>query len=122
MAAIDIKINWRVNRLAELKAKLPNIAIRIVEKHTDAAVSLMKQLAPVRTGFLRDSIHKVEQPSEQQGLVASRGINIGAPYWIFVEYGTVHMSAQPFVTPAMENVRAGFIAETTRIIQEEFGK
>lgn len=121
MANASIQFNWKTNRLAELKAKLPHIAIRIVEKHTDAAVTLMKQLAPVRTGFMRDSIAKVELPSEQEGLIASRGINIGAPYWVYVEYGTVHMSAQPFVTPAMESIRDGFVSETARIIHEELG-
>lgn len=119
---VDVKVDWKINRLAELKAKLPHIAVKIVEKHIDAAESLIKQLAPVRTGFMRDSVHKIEMPDEFEGLVVSRGINIGAPYWIFVEYGTVNMVSQPFVTPAMESVRTGFIEETTRIIQEEFGK
>mgnify|MGYP003579448008 CR=1 FL=1 len=114
-----ITLNWKLNRFPELRRKLPHIAVQIVEKHTDAGVSLMKQLAPVRTGFLRDSIHKAVLPAEMQGLVASRGIEIDAPYWVYVEYGTVHMSAQPFVTPAMESVRSGFVAECSRIINRE---
>lgn len=119
MAKADIKLNWRTNRFAELKRKLPDVANKLVEKHTDAAVSIMKQLAPVRTGHMRDSIHKVEQPSYLAGLVASRGIAIDAYYWVFVEYGTVNMSAQPFVTPAIDSVRAAFVIESATIIKQE---
>lgn len=116
---MPITLNWKTNRFAELQRKLPHIAIQIVEKHTDAAVSLMKQLAPVRTGFMRDSIKKVPLPDEMQGFKVSRGIEIGAFYWVFVEYGTVNMSAQPFVTPTLENIRVGFVAEAATIIQRE---
>lgn len=113
-----IKMNWKINRFAELQRKLPNIARMIVETQTDAAVSLMKQLAPVDTGYMKESIHKVEE-TNFGGATASKGIKIDAPYWVYVEYGTVHMSAQPFVTPALESVRSSFVMEAERIIKRE---
>lgn len=116
-----ITLNWKTDRFAEFQSKCPNIALVLVEKHTDAAVDLMKQLAPVDTGHMRDSIHKVEGP-KHGGMIASRGVKIDAPYWVFVEYGTVHMSAQPFVTPAMESIRSGFVLESARLIRAELGQ
>jgi HK97 gp10 family phage protein len=70
----------------------------------DAIVEKAQQLAPVRTGFLRDSIEKVI-------VGVHRLITIGAPYWFFVEYGTVNMAAQPYLNPAIEAVDKRAIAD-----------
>lgn len=68
----------------------------------ESAVSLGKQLAPVDTGFLRDNIEQTE--------IATAGnphakVESKADYSMFVEYGTVNMEAQPFLTPAFESAR-----------------
>jgi HK97 gp10 family phage protein len=115
---ITVKVEWRAKHFAEVRRKLPHIARAVSDKHTDAAVDLMKQLAPVRTGHLRDSIHKVED-SPSGGLIASKGIQIEAYYWIFVEYGTVYMEAQPFVHPALQAVKSRFQIETANIVRRE---
>lgn len=110
-----VKLNWKINRFAELQAQLPSIAGRIVDVHTDTAISLMKVIVPVRTGFLRDSIHKEEVRS---GLVATRGVQVDAPYWVFIEFGTVKMSARPFITPSMETIRTRFIPDSAIMIRQ----
>jgi HK97 gp10 family phage protein len=64
--------------------------------------TLSKELAPVRTGFLRENIRQTKQASldDLEAIVES-----AADYSVFVEYGTVNMEAQPFFTPAFESAR-----------------
>jgi HK97 gp10 family phage protein len=50
-----------------------------------------RQLAPVDTGELRDSIH------EDNGNVV-----VSAAHGVHVEFGTVFMEAQPFLRPAVD--------------------
>lgn len=57
------------------------------------------QAAPKRTGRLARSIRVEKQGSLIVGLTAA------APYAVHVEYGTRHMRARPFLTPAAEWVR-----------------
>jgi len=57
--------------------------------------ALAKQLAPVRTGYLRQSIYaKVEE------WVAIVGAE--APYALYVEFGTRYMAARPYLYPAIQ--------------------
>lgn len=65
-------------------------------------VSLAKQLAPVDTGFMRDHISQTETATPQNPRIT---IESEADYSEFVEYGTVNMEAQPFMTPAFEMIR-----------------
>jgi HK97 gp10 family phage protein len=54
-----------------------------------------RSLAPVRTGRLRGSIYAKTSGWEAQ-------IGAEASYAIFVEFGTRHIQAQPFLHPAVE--------------------
>ncbi|MCS7124780.1 MAG: HK97 gp10 family phage protein [Candidatus Bathyarchaeota archaeon] len=54
-----------------------------------------KALAPVRTGRLRGSIY-----AKTSGWTVEVGAT--AEYAIYVEFGTRHMQAQPFIRPAFE--------------------
>jgi HK97 gp10 family phage protein len=57
--------------------------------------ALAKQLAPVRTGHLRSSIHaKISEWVAEIGAEAT--------YALFVELGTRHMQAQPYLYPAIQ--------------------
>lgn len=54
-----------------------------------------KAIVPVRTGYLRSTIfHRL------QGLQMEFGA--GAPYALYVEFGTRRMAAQPFLRPSFE--------------------
>lgn len=62
-----------------------------------------KQLVPVRTGKLRDSLRMSTGGPKKSG---EARINILAnsrktPYWHQVEFGNVHQAAQPFLRPAL---------------------
>lgn len=59
---------------------------------------LAQQLAPVDTGALRDS-KRVERVK-----AAHYRVRFTAPYAAFVEYGTIHSPAQPFLTPAAQAI------------------
>jgi len=54
-----------------------------------------RSLAPIRTGRLRSSIYAKTSGWEVQ-------IGAEASYALFVEFGTRHMQAQPFLHPAVE--------------------
>lgn len=54
-----------------------------------------RALAPVRTGRLRNSIY-----AKTSGWTVEVGAS--AEYAIFVEFGTRHMQAKPFLRPAVE--------------------
>ncbi|MEM3626439.1 MAG: HK97 gp10 family phage protein [Candidatus Bathyarchaeia archaeon] len=57
--------------------------------------ALAKQLAPIRTGYLRQSIY-----AKIQWWVVEIGAE--ATYAMFVEFGTRYMQAQPFLYPAIQ--------------------
>lgn len=71
-----------------------------------------KYLVPVDTGNLRNSI-----TTEVNGLSGEVGTEV--EYSIFVEYGTIHMSAQPFMIPALEDQTRGLEEKILSKICEE---
>lgn len=84
--------------LARTLANLARVAggAEVAEEVAERVVSTevaetAKSLAPVDTGALRDSIAQT-----------SEGVVVGAPYAVFVEYGTSESPAQPFVRPAID--------------------
>jgi len=109
---LTIKLQRYGDKFEKLRQQLPGKANAIVDKHTDATVDLMKQLSPVDTGFMRGSIEKVVLGP------LTLGIRIGAPYAVFVELGTIHMEAQPFISPAVESGRAGYLEELKQALRE----
>lgn len=68
----------------------------------DIVVAEAKSIAPVRTGYMRDHITGKVEDKERTvvGAVTSE-----AGYSGFVEFGTVHMEAQPFMRPALDTAR-----------------
>ena len=91
--------------------------------------------APVDTGFLRNSIYvetatdstygqgagsppkdsslvpEVEKPEDD----LTAYIGVGASYGVYVEMGTVHMPAHPYLAPAVEQVRPNFEKALSKI-------
>jgi HK97 gp10 family phage protein len=63
-----------------------------------------KELAPVRTGNLRRSIHSELASVSTESALAKVGTNVEyAPY---VEYGTRRMSPRPYLRPAFDTAKA----------------
>lgn len=90
-AAVDRLLNGPDGDVAR------DLARRAVKVETAA-----KRLAPVDTGRLRSSLTH-ERGRDEKGLVARVGTNVD--YAIFVELGTRHTRAQPYLRPALGAAR-----------------
>jgi HK97 gp10 family phage protein len=68
----------------------------IIAAAADVGVTIMQEVAPVRTGYMRDHIAVIEK-DDTHVVIESQ-----APYSGFVEYGTSKQKAQPFFRPGVE--------------------
>ncbi len=115
------------NVLPEVGERMLQTLDQIVRKAAFDIEAKAKAKAPVDTGFLKSSIYvetahgstygkaggegngemlpEVEPPKKYQAIVA-----VGASYGVFIEFGTSRMPAQPYLTPAAEEVRPEFEA------------
>jgi HK97 gp10 family phage protein len=90
MMAEIVPSPFLARRVAEIaKPGIHNIAERGAE--------VAKGNAPVDTGEMRDSIH-VEDTDEGSQVV------VGTDHWIFPEFGTIYMAAEPFMRPLIEEL------------------
>lgn len=91
---ISSAFNWLGNRVAD--AVLGDITTRL-NQAGEAWLSQSRSLAPVRTGHLR---------AEEGYRVEGRTLVLlmGAPYDVFTEFGTRHMSPRPHVRPALNAI------------------
>lgn len=71
----------------------------LLAKLADDVANDARRMAPVRSGHLRSSI--TAQPVEGDSVK----ITADADYSAFVELGTRHMAAQPFLRPALYRKR-----------------
>lgn len=75
----------------------------VIAKSAADIESDAKQLAPVDTGYLKNSISR-----DVDGLRAEIGPT--ASYGVFLEFGTSRMPPQPYMGPALDNNLPGFEA------------
>lgn len=73
-----------------------------------AATQRAKAGAPVSTGTLRNAI-TAKLPGNRGGLTGSVQVGPHAFYWRFVEYGTKHVAARPFIRTAAEMETNAFV-------------
>ena len=92
---MTVSVRLNLSRLRRVIAGTPGALGRGAEAHAEAVAELARELVPVDTGELQSSIHV-----EDGALPASRRVVASAAHAPHVEYGTVHMAAQPFMTPA----------------------
>ncbi|NUC71706.1 HK97 gp10 family phage protein [Haloterrigena sp. SYSU A558-1] len=82
-----------------------------VETTVDEAVEEAQSRARVDTGELRDSIrNKVEQMT---GKIVAHLI-AGAEHSAYNEFGTIYMSAQPMIRPALRKVEQDLVDRITK--------
>lgn len=100
--SIDIKFNDSYYKKLGLTGKKGfEEALNIAVDHAiHDAENICRREAPIDTGNLRRSIHK-RKPGKCQGELTARG----APYWVYVQYGTSKMNANPFVTRTAHRIR-----------------
>lgn len=79
-----------------------SVEARLAVAHVGEEVAAKaKELAPVDTGALRDSI--ASHMASDAG-AAKAEILADVPYAAFVEFGTANMAAEPYLRPALEAV------------------
>jgi HK97 gp10 family phage protein len=105
-----IKVRITKNLLPKLASKVKEGAIEVINSHAHSIAAAARQLAPVKTGELRDSIAVSESSLGAVRVVA------GAPHAVYVELGTSRMSARPFLRPAVESDRPGLIRDLEKVI------
>ena len=115
--------------LPELAEKLTKALDEAVRKAAFDIQAAAQAAAPVDTGFLKNSIYvvtdngqstygaiqeptdgqealpEVEPPKRHQATVA-----VAANYGVYVEFGSAHGPAQPYLTPAVALVAPQFLA------------
>lgn len=98
MSGVSLSVSVRIDTsvLDALAASSPAKAKAAVLKGGYMIEADAKQMAPVDTGALRNSI----ETEEGQGISAI--VHDGVEYGIWQELGTSKMAAQPFMIPAME--------------------
>lgn len=102
--------------LPQLQAKLralPVIADRAAKvgrgQGANRVAAEAQSRVPVRTGATRASI-AVTVAGEGEAVVASQAA-------VFLEFGTVHMAAQPFLVPAFEQERDQVVEDIADAVQ-----
>ncbi|MGN8117511.1 HK97-gp10 family putative phage morphogenesis protein [Labrys sp. 22185] len=117
-------------RLAAIPAKVKEAAAQAVVKGAEELADLQRDLAPVETGALKDSIHVTlpgettppySQPGGQQvapetGALVTVG-NSEVRYPHLVEYGTADAPAQAFFWPAYRLLRKRITNRVKRSIR-----
>jgi len=99
---MQITPGWQKNLTAGLTAKLHDLGESLVDES--------REIVPVDTGKLRDSIGYVVENRSATGQFMSPTLVFGADedYASHVEYGTVHQDAQPFIRPVVMKERGSF--------------
>jgi HK97 gp10 family phage protein len=90
------------NNLPRIASRVDKALSNVVKKAAFGIEARAKQLAPVDTGLLRNSIQtKIEGP-----LKATVGTNV--EYAEYQEFGTRHQKGKPFLTPAADEEKGDF--------------
>lgn len=95
---------------ADLIKKFRGDVDAVVRRTAGVMMGRMRILAPIDTGFLRNSI------TVQKLAQATYAVAVGAEYGFWVNYGTRRLRAQPFFEPAVEEARRYFEAELKKLI------
>lgn len=98
---MSVKVDLNLRRLRRVLSGSPQAIDRGAKAYAEAVKDLAVQLAPVDTGALRESIHV--EAGDREGVYQ---VVASVPYAVHVEFGTHRAAAQPFLTPAVQHVRA----------------
>lgn len=108
----------RSRYIVRVKDFTPTVKIAFEKAKTNAAdkmgklaKSYAKEIVPVRTGALRDSI---DYRVENGGFI----LYTDKEYGIYVELGTSKMRAQPYMRPALENHKNEYLNEAKAAFQQ----
>jgi HK97 gp10 family phage protein len=109
--SFSFRITKRGDKFAQMERRAKPEAAKIASEAATVTASVARQLAPVDTGAMRDSIY-VEQKGETRFTVG-----VKESYATYVEHGTVYQDAQPFLRPAFEFGRKDFEAALRNFLE-----
>lgn len=87
--------------IASARRNAPKQTVQVIKNNAEEIKNTARKLAAVDTWFMHDSIY-----TRHMGMMSI--IHSPAPYSGYVENGTRHMMAQPFMFPAVEQQQAKF--------------
>lgn len=99
------------NHIGDISEKVAKRASEAVRKAASDIEAHAKMVVPVDTGTLKNSI-QAQSTGELSAEVAPH-----TDYAVYVEYGTSRMRARPYMRPAAEKVRPGFITAMEKIVE-----
>jgi len=114
-------VNLSLEGVEEAIASIARVGSRVHNRIGENAAEALepvaitaRQLAPVRSGDLRDSIVVSDKFSDGAEFTGGRNANViyvgplssDVFYAWFLEFGTVYMAAQPFMIPAVDQNEA----------------
>lgn len=108
----EIGITVTRNQLGLISEQMAQKFRTLVKKTTFEVEGAAKIRCPVDTGALRSSIQSDFEKDGMTGVIA-----VGMEYGPAVEFGTDRMRAQPYLTPAVEQVEQSFLDGVARILQ-----
>ena len=99
MIEVEVKFTDSFNKKLGLSGKsFEEILDQAIDHTIQDAENTCRREAPIDTGNLRRSIHK-NKPQTCVGELRSR-----ANYWVYLQWGTSKMKANPFVTRTAKSV------------------
>lgn len=106
-----VKYQFRLNE--DVQNKSNELLIKTFQRSMLEIQNLAKIKAPVDTGNLRNSI--------QLNIITDTEIIITsfANYSAFIEYGTIYMQPQPFMRPAIDEVRFKELKKIAKQVDNE---
>lgn len=108
------KVSYSYNLNLNIKEKGNEILIETFQRGMNEIRNLAIMKAPVDTANLRNSI-QLQVINDTNILITSF-----ANYSSFVEYGTIYMKAQPFLRPAIDEVRFSKIKQIAKEVESSF--
>lgn len=106
-----VKYQFRLNE--DIQNKSEELLVKTFQRSMLQIQNLAKIKAPVDTGNLRNSI-QLDIVTDTQIIITSY-----ANYSAFIEYGTVYMQPQPFMRPAIDEVRFKEIGKIAKQVNNE---
>ena len=98
MLSIDVELTDSFYKKIGHSKEYENALDKAIDHATQEAENTCRREAPYKTGNLRRSINK-NKPGKCAGEIKSR-----AHYWVYLQYGTSKINANPFVTRTAKKV------------------
>ena len=122
-----VSATFDTKKLIETLQKFPkniqkNVMVGAVRAGANVIRDEVRRKVPIKTGALKKSIVSIQRKA-QNGLITfsvtpSRGGNNDGWYAHFVEFGTSHSSAKPFMRPAFEQSNNESLEASKKYIAE----